>query len=160
MGKIIYTGVLLLGMCLMAAAQTTITGKVKDKRTGEAMIGAVVTVKGTTLGAATDYDGQFTLKLTVPLPVTLRISSLGYATEEIQVSNTAKPLTILLAEEVKELKTVEIRDTRITQKQKQTPLTVETMDAVTITETPAANFYEGLAHLKGVDLTSASIGFK
>jgi iron complex outermembrane receptor protein len=160
LGKIIYTGVLLLGMCLMAAAQTTITGKVKDKRTGEAMIGAVVTVKGTTLGAATDYDGQFTLKLTVPLPVTLRISSLGYATEEIQVSNTAKPLTILLAEEVKELKTVEIRDTRITQKQKQTPLTVETMDAVTIKETPAANFYEGLAHLKGVDLTSASIGFK
>jgi outer membrane receptor protein involved in Fe transport len=34
------------------------------------------------------------------------------------------------------------------------------MDATAIKQTPAANFYEGLAHLKGVDLTSASIGFK
>ena len=43
---------------------------------------------------------------------------------------------------------------------KQNPLTVETMDAIAIKQTPAANFYEGLAHLKGVDITSASIGFK
>jgi hypothetical protein len=34
------------------------------------------------------------------------------------------------------------------------------MDAIAIKETPAANFYEGLSHLKGVDLTSASIGLK
>jgi hypothetical protein len=34
------------------------------------------------------------------------------------------------------------------------------MDAIAIKQTPAANFYEGLAHLKGVDITSASIGFK
>jgi len=34
------------------------------------------------------------------------------------------------------------------------------MDAIAIKTTPAANFYEGLAHLKGVDITSASIGFK
>jgi len=142
------------------AQNNTITGRVKDKRTGEAMIGAVVTVKGTSQGTATDYEGQFILKLNVPLPVTLKVSSLGYATQEVEVSSTAKTITVLLSEEVRELKTVEIRDTRITQKQKQTPLTVETMDAVSIKETPAANFYEGLAHLKGVDLTSASIGFK
>ena len=55
---------------------------------------------------------------------------------------------------------VVVADTRITEKQKQAPLTVETMDAIAIKETPAANFYEGLAHLKGVDMTSASIGFK
>src|SRR5690606_1928441 len=40
------------------------------------------------------------------------------------------------------------------------PLTVESMDLITIKETPAANFYEGLGNMKGVDLTSASIGFR
>jgi outer membrane receptor for ferrienterochelin and colicin len=161
LGKIfiLLCGVLLLAGTLRAQT-TTISGRIKDKRTGEAIIGAVITVKGTNQGTTTDYEGEFILKLTTPLPVTLRISSMGYGAEELQITSVSKPVTVLLTEEVKELKTVEIRDTRITQKQKQTPLTVETMDAVSIKETPAANFYEGLAHLKGVDLTSASIGFK
>jgi outer membrane receptor protein involved in Fe transport len=34
------------------------------------------------------------------------------------------------------------------------------MSLSAIKETPAANFYEGLGNLKGVDLTSASLGFK
>ncbi len=34
------------------------------------------------------------------------------------------------------------------------------MDLLAIKETPAANFYDGLGALKGVDLTAASLGFK
>ena len=34
------------------------------------------------------------------------------------------------------------------------------MDIIAIKETPAASFYEGLGALKGVDVTSASLGFK
>ena len=34
------------------------------------------------------------------------------------------------------------------------------MDLISIKQTSASNFYEGLGQLKGVDLTSASIGFK
>jgi outer membrane receptor for ferrienterochelin and colicin len=79
---------------------------------------------------------------------------------EYTVTSTEKPLAIKLEQNVTELKEAEIRDSRITEKQKQNPITVETMDATAIKQTPAANFYEGLAHLKGVDLTSASIGFK
>ena len=45
-------------------------------------------------------------------------------------------------------------------KQKESALTVETMDIIAIKQTSAANFYEGLGQLKGVDVTSASIGFK
>ena len=45
-------------------------------------------------------------------------------------------------------------------KQKQAPLTVEALDLISIKEAPALNFYEALGNMKGVDLTSASIGFK
>ena len=43
---------------------------------------------------------------------------------------------------------------------KQAPLTVETMDVIAIKEAPSGNFYESLGNLKGVDMTSASLGFK
>lgn len=142
------------------AQSTTLKGVIKDKRTGEKLIGATVTVKGTSIGAATNFDGEFSLKLTQILPITLVASYIGYAPIEVVVTSADKPIDIKISESTKQLKDVEIRDSRITAKQKQAPLTVETMDAISIKETPAANFYEGLAHLKGVDLTSASIGFK
>ena len=44
-----------------ALAQTTITGNVTDE-TGEPIIGASVIVTGTTSGAVTDFDGNFTMK--------------------------------------------------------------------------------------------------
>src|SRR5690606_15317953 len=44
--------------------------------------------------------------------------------------------------------------------QKESPLTVETMGIIAIKETPAANFYEGLGNLKGVDVTASSLSFK
>ncbi len=142
------------------AQQSVIKGKVRDKKSGEPLIGASVALKGTSTGVSTDYDGEFSLRINQPLPVVLVISYIGYENLEVQVSSITKPLEIKLSENSKVLKDVEIRDTRITEKQKQQPLSVETMDIIAIKETPAANFYEGLAHLKGVDLTSASIGFK
>lgn len=141
------------------AQQTVITGKVRDKRTGEAVIGAVITIGDGKEGTVTDYEGEFILKTTKPFPIALTVNMMGYEKITITVKDN-KPIELKLTEKVAELATVEIRDSRITQKQKQTPLTIESMDAVSIKETPAANFYEGLAHLKGVDITSASIGFK
>ncbi|MEO0468731.1 MAG: TonB-dependent receptor [Bacteroidota bacterium] len=48
----------------------------------------------------------------------------------------------------------------MSERQKQSTLSVEEMGINAIKETPAANFYEGLGAMKGVDLTSASIGFR
>ena len=152
--------ILILAGFTLRAQNVVIKGVVKDKKTGERLIGATVSIKGTSVGVSTNFDGEFTLKITQPLPVTLVASYIGYAPMEVTVTNADKPIDIKISENTQQLKDVEIRDTRITAKQKQAPLTVETMDAIAIKETPAANFYEGLAHLKGVDLTSASIGFK
>tara|TARA_B100000780_G_C21119821_1_gene453475 strand:- start:1042 stop:3492 length:2451 start_codon:yes stop_codon:yes gene_type:complete len=58
------------------------------------------------------------------------------------------------------LEEAQIVASRITERQKQAPLTVEALDLLSIQEAPALNFYEALGNMKGVDLTSASIGFK
>ena len=47
-----------------AVAQGTVKGKVVDAENNEPLIGATVSVSGTTLGTVTDIDGNFVLKLT------------------------------------------------------------------------------------------------
>jgi hypothetical protein len=50
----------------LALAQTgKIAGKVTDSRTNEPVVGANVVVEGTTMGAATDFEGFFTI-LNIP----------------------------------------------------------------------------------------------
>ena len=58
------------------------------------------------------------------------------------------------------IKGVEIKQNRLKEKLKESALTVESMSAQSIKESPASDFYEALGHLKGVDVTSASLGFR
>ncbi len=75
-------------MSFLSAAQNppiinaTVTGKVIDARTGKNLIGATVTIKGTTNGATTNQNGQFTLITGQKLPFTLVVSYVGYQTQE------------------------------------------------------------------------------
>lgn len=140
-------------------AQTIISGVIKDASTGETLIGATVVVKGTTEGAATDIDGNFKFTTDLPLPLTLTVSFVGFNNQEI-IATSSAPINVKLKKNEVLLKNITVTGSRISEKQKESPLTVEAMDYLSIKETPAANFYEGLGQLKGVDLTSASIGFK
>ena len=62
--KTLLTLITLLTITFYAHAQTgTLTGKVKDKTTNEPIIGATVAVSGTTQGATTDFEGNFSISL-------------------------------------------------------------------------------------------------
>jgi outer membrane receptor protein involved in Fe transport len=65
-----------------------IMGKVIDAANGETIIGASVTIQGTTKGAASDLDGLFNIKDVPPGSYTLVASSIGYSKvviENVQV---------------------------------------------------------------------------
>ncbi|MCX8112855.1 MAG: TonB-dependent receptor [Bacteroidia bacterium] len=136
-----------------------ITGTVYDAATGEALPGASVRIQGTNVGTLTDEKGAFSLPLKAKLPVFLIVTYIGYDTAKVPVSSF-KPLRIALGEKEVLQQTVEIVDIRISQKQQESPLTIETMDAIAVRESPSPDFYENLANLKGVDITTASLGFK
>lgn len=154
-----YLLVLLCVLSLSAISQSTIKGKVRDKATGEPIFSANVIVKGTTTGITSDFEGEFKIQVD-KLPVTLQISFIGYEPKEVVVSEANQRVDVLLASAQILIDAAEIVGERISDKQKQAPLTVETMDAIAIKEAPSGSFYEGLGNLKGVDLTSASLGFK
>ena len=138
----------------------TISGKIVDNESGETVIGASVIIKGTTEGVTTDIDGNFTLTTIKPYPIILVIKSMGYSDQELTVSGPDQKIKVKLKTSDVVLDAVEIVDSRITDKQKESPLTVESMDITAIKEAPSGDFYESLGNLKGVDMTSASIGFK
>lgn len=75
----------------------TISGLVVDAA-GEPIIGASVVEKGTTNGGITDLDGKFTL--TVTPGATLKISFVGYQTQEVKA---AKTMRIILKEDTEML---------------------------------------------------------
>jgi TonB-linked SusC/RagA family outer membrane protein len=70
---------------LSASAQTqAISGKVLDTG-GQPVIGAAVMIPGTTNGATTDLDGNFTLR--VAAGSTLEVSCIGYTTQRVKAAN-------------------------------------------------------------------------
>lgn len=137
-----------------------LSGTVKDPSSNEPLIGATVNIKGTSTGTVTDEAGKFQLQVDQSFPITLTISYVGYLSKEVVVKEGSSVITIKLLPDKITLKEVRVEGSRLTEKEKQSPLTVESMDLIAIRETPAFNFYEGLGALKGVDITSASLAFK
>lgn len=97
-------GILLI-LCWGSAAfaQSKISGKVIDKQTKEGIPGASIRVKGTTTGAVSDFDGNFSVQAAVNS--TLEISFIGYTTKEIVVKNLEN-VSIEMEEATNELQQV------------------------------------------------------
>lgn len=80
-----------------------ISGTVTDPETGESLIGVSIMVKGTSQGVISDINGKFTLN--VKKPATLVFSSIGYITQNVQVTNQ-EILNIGLRQDTKKLEEV------------------------------------------------------
>lgn len=98
------SAVILLFVSLSVFAQNGLTGKITDAKTKEGLPGASVSIKGTTVGTATDAEGNFSLSSVSPTAI-LVISSVGYTTTEIPVSNQTT-ISVELAENINELQQV------------------------------------------------------
>lgn len=150
--------VFFLFMSQFAVAQNVVKGKIIDANTGEVLVGATVVIKGTTIGAQTDFDGLFEFKTDKNYPITVSISFVGFETIEHEVKDD-KPINLKLGEQALTIDVVEIKGQRISDKQKASPLSVESLDKLAIKQAASLSFYESMGTLKGVDMTTASIGF-
>jgi TonB-linked SusC/RagA family outer membrane protein len=89
----------LLLLSLGSFAQNTIKGTVADPN-GDLLPGASLTIKGTTKGVTTDFDGSFTLVAAVGQ--TVEVSYLGYETTSFKV-DARKTYAIVLKESAAQL---------------------------------------------------------
>ncbi|MFT7298036.1 MAG: iron complex outermembrane receptor protein [Sphingobacteriales bacterium] len=158
--RIIFLGIFLsLFLCLSAYSQK-VTGVVKDAITGDLLFGTTIVEKGTTNGTITDFNGRFEISVDLSSSKVLIISFLGYSSQEITVSKNKKFLNVKMTEDAVLAEEVVISASRLNKKLQESPVTVERLGVQGIKETASASFYDGLANLKGVDFTSASLAFK
>jgi len=73
--------ILWAGALLQAGTTGKIAGRVTDADTGEPLIGANVLIEGTTLGAATDADGNYFIINVPPGQYSVRAQMIGYSAE-------------------------------------------------------------------------------
>lgn len=81
--KCLFVFALFFAAPVLYAQEMILSGEVKDDATGEPVIGANVSVKGSTTGTSTDIDGNFSLR--VAPGTDLVFSCIGYEDEIFRV---------------------------------------------------------------------------
>jgi len=150
-------------LSLGAAAQDPyiITGKIFDSTSNQHLGGASIRIKGAGSGAIADDDGSFQLKTTHKLPLTLIVTSVGYKAQEFTVSEQGTTgISIALNTQSLLVDQVVVTASRISESILRSPVTIEKLDLRAIKESPAPTFYDALENVKGVQMTTLSLGYK
>lgn len=140
-----------------AVAQSTVTGQIVDE-TNSPLIGATVTVPGTTLGASTDATGHFTLKSGSKI-ASIDITYIGYTPlkKELQAARTNLGVITMTPD------AVSLQDVVISQSlavQRKTPVAVSTLSADMIEyKSGGQEFPELLKATPGVYASKAGGGY-
>lgn len=159
MRKFLYT---LFTLCLgtgLFAQSATLSGKVVDSSTGEALIGASVTIENTNLGTATDVSGIYRITGIEAGSYKVVVSYLGYnaMTKEVSLSGSedvtldfSLEAGIVLGDEVV------VSGSYRTEKLTESPATIETIYSDEILSY-AGSAGELLARQKGLDYFRAGV---
>ncbi|AQG80658.1 TonB-dependent receptor [Spirosoma montaniterrae] len=141
-------------------AQTRIAGRVTDEA-DQPLAGVTLIVKGTNTGTTTSPDGRFSLSTTVELPLLLSVSFIGYGRQDVVVKSTNfRDVAIKLVEESVLADEVVVSASRVEESITKAAVTVERLGARQFANSPAANPFDALQNLKGVDLLTQSLTFK
>lgn len=158
LGLILGTG--LLTPSLSMAQSGEVSGKVKDATTGESLPGANVIIKGTTIGAATNIKGNYTIHGAPVGTQTLLVSYMGYKTEQKTVTvKKGKTITVNFSLQALSLKGQEVVVSVQASGQKQAinqQLSSNTIENVVsasrIRSLPDVNAAESVGRLPGVSI--------
>ncbi|WP_455640963.1 TonB-dependent receptor [Parabacteroides sp.] len=116
-----------------------INGTITDEN-NEPIIGANVSVKGTTIGTITDIDGKFTLNVTENS--SLQISYIGYLTQEVSIGNKSS-FTIQLHEDTQKIEEVVVVGYGVQKKQTVTA-SASTVKVKSLESLPSTNLSSSL----------------
>ncbi len=140
------------------AQNVTISGNVRNSNSQENVSAVSVTIKGSSTGTFTDDKGNYSISAK-SLPVTLIFSSIGFEPQEVAVSTQQKTdvafkPTSSLGQEIV------VSASRVPEKILESPVSIERVSAASIRSAPSSGFYDIVATLKGVDVTTSSLTFK
>lgn len=151
---------IILSAPLSGQENYTVNGKITDSKTGEILIGVHIAIKDNVYGTITGSDGTFSLITKIKPPFYIDISYVGYETQEVYIRNVNTFQDIKLNEQFLLGQEVVVSSSRIEENILRATVSVEKMNARDLKLVPAANFYDGLYQLKGVDMNVHGLTFR
>ena len=141
------------GFLLLHAQEYVVTGTIYDANSSAPLLGATVSVKGTTNGTVTDLDGKYSL--TVKSDDILTVNYLGYLTEEVAV-NGQSTVDINLTPDIADLEQIIVIGYGVQKKKLNTGATLDKSgeDIQALNTTSAMDALKGLS--PGVSITQTS----
>lgn len=143
-------GVVFLLLPGMVHAQT-VKGSVKDKK-GETLIGVNISIKNTTRGVVTDFDGNYEIKAAGD--ETLIFSYMGFVSQEVKVDNRTI-IDIIMSEESQNLDEVVVTAIGIKQQKKKLGYTTQQINNEALSESQTMNVGSALSgQIAGLTVTN------
>lgn len=141
----------IFGFATLHAQTQTISGTVSDN--GGPLPGVSIVVKGTSTGAVSDFDGNYTINASAS--ATLIYSYIGYSSKEIKINNQTN-INVVLQEDVSQLDEVVVVGYG-TQKKKEVTGAVVSVKNEELAKTTTADIGTALqGQIAGVNVTSGS----
>ena len=133
------------------AAQTNIEGTIKDN-SGQGIPGANVILKGTTFGATSDFDGNYSFKSSREGGQTLQVSYIGFKTFEkkIMLNGTTITVNVILQEGGAELDEIVLTASATFRSQKETPMSISSIRQKEITKLSANSQADIIRSIPGI----------
>jgi len=136
----------------IALAQTSISGIILDSETQEAIPGVNIIVLGSNTGAASDFDGNFTLNTSAKVPFQLEISSIGFNSKIVEVTSLDQEIKISL-DYGQNLDEVVISASRRSEKVLDAPASVSLITAKDIKNSPnVSDPFRNLINVPGIQI--------
>mgnify|MGYP000589696841 CR=1 FL=1 len=111
---------------IYATAQTTVSGTVVDSQTGTPIPGTNVSISKSSQGTVTDFDGKFKFQTKESPPFNLTISSVGFESKNIEITQNNQTVSIVLKEGTL-LDEVVVSASRTPERIFESPVTIERM---------------------------------
>ena len=137
-------------------AQTTVSGVITDAEYGDALIGANVIIEGTTVGASTDLDGNFSITSETPLPWTLEVSYTGFAQQTLEVTSAQSGMAIALQPSALIGQEIVVSASRRREKVQEAPASISVFNARKLEASPHDNPVRNLISAPGVTIQQQS----
>jgi len=137
-----------------------ISGQIIDHDNKQPLPDVNVLVNGTVSGTSTNQEGKFVLRTKAKYPFKISVSSIGFQTQEFDVSGPNSNLNIALVTQTILGREVVVTASRVEESILKSPVAIEKLDIRSIRESPAPSFYDALENVKGVQMTTSSLTFK
>lgn len=146
---------LFVGIGLVTAQTSKVTGVVTSEEDGEPVVGASVLVVGSSLGTITDIDGKFSISNVPSSFRTLRVSYVGM--KPLDMAIKAGIMKIVLQSDAKALDEVVVTAMGIKRSEKALGYSATSVSSDKITKTRTSDVMSGLSgKIAGVQISSSS----